>query len=1285
MGIPLAEITRLLLSGKTLEWPGYKDQNPGSITLNNPSQRRLFEFLLNQDSSKVAVGDENIFPGLISAWENNESDPANFIREEDGIKNNKSWRLYHIEAYGFGGLTIFKGKCFDLYVGGHNWCLEGQNGSGKTSLVSSILWALTGKRIREHEGPVDERGEREDVVGDDGRKVGRWPPLAAYPTNIADLNQPAEVWVKLTFKAADGEPAIAFRRMISPPIGEATLEEQIDPRLKSVLRLADIGILMPARLAKIGFGKNSLTLYEAVKQLTGLDQLSDIADGCTAFGALNRKFMKYAKDQGIDGYERRFSDAIKNSRKYASEFDFKIPIHITIDRISMEEELSAASKNAFDMAGTHLVTLKNEIPPFIDTKTVSGRDAVKAAVSSARGLVMQGPKAISLFQTWKALTDAASDQNFANLPSALIMARSNLEKALEWHHRQTADGKLRLKALAALNFTAGVMSDPNCPLCDSPLNDESGRILAAELQELRENAATAEQKIGDACRGIYEDLSAFVPEVLRNHRIMIDGMDPAEDYAAMMEEKFVAEEPFSDVLIGLGAAAKSLIEKQRFSLPRFEFPERSPPKEEPAPVDGLRQEIHAVERLMALVGWWTAARPAFLEAWSALVGRKRPDGSFPSESIEGKLSILEQALAHARPLEDLSSQLNQAVSAARSWKKIDFEQKKREKIRNSLEPLKQLRTLVSSETSRSISNLSDSINDICKRICLRERLEYKEAVVGRKEVNVTGSFSPGMHIDAAMVANTSWLRAILWSFIFALRQETLNGIGFNPLPLIVLDDPQGTFDPRNKRKWAQELVLEANKAHESPLSSQLIITTHERHFYQILIEHEKFKAQQGLIGGVNKISEVATIANGGELQRLYDEAQAEGDDKKAREYIRKVRIYCEDLIKFMLRSISNEISDMTLGKLRNEIKALKQDHIAPFDRKAFSALISALDEGKKAMKYINQPHHIDDETYGVAEADVVKNYWDSELLKAIHLAFSVFDTFNLYTGEPRTFPWAKTVVTFPEGNRNRVKASVMKQTGVAAAAKTDGRFGDGILTVTEWDSGEDIVLPNHDAFQLSAGTLDPVAGVGDIIIVNNYAKVHSRNLVVASFEDKLLARRLSVPDDHSQIAVLTGQSVDPYDLPPPIIVPLETNFRKIVGTLFTSHLLQAPPIDSKQEFIPLPDASILDRTLKGARLFKVEGRSAEPIALDGQYLITRHSVVEIEHIKSLDGRLVIGIDEDGARYFKRLRCIERMAILESLNSSGTTGSEIFILDDSQRMRKLTQAIEVIGVLFETPG
>jgi hypothetical protein len=182
----------------------------------------------------------------------------------------------------------------------------------------------------------------------------------------------------------------------------------------------------------------------------------------------------------------------------------------------------------------------------------------------------------------------------------------------------------------------------------------------------------------------------------------------------------------------------------------------------------------------------------------------------------------------------------------------------------------------------------------------------------------------------------------------------------------------------------------------------------------------------------------------------------------------------------------------------------------------------------------------------------------------------------------------------------------------------------------------------------------------------------------------LLARRLNKPENHSEIVVLTGQAVDPSALPQPVIVQPDTNFRKIVGTLFTSHLLPAPPIDPEREFVAVSDPSILEKTMKGARLFRVEGRSAEPIALEGQFLLTRDKPMKADAIASLDGRLVVGIDEEGTRYFKRLRCHQKIVVLESLNPDGLTASEVLSLDGSHSLPRITEALEVVGVLFELP-
>lgn len=101
-----------------------------------------------------------------------------------------------------------------------------------------------------------------------------------------------------------------------------------------------------------------------------------------------------------------------------------------------------------------------------------------------------------------------------------------------------------------------------------------------------------------------------------------------------------------------------------------------------------------------------------------------------------------------------------------------------------------------------------------------------------------------------------------------------------------------------------------------------------------------------------------------------------------------------------------------------------------------------------------------------------------------------------------------------------------------------------------------------------------------------------------------------------------------------------------------------------------------------ANLFEVKGRSAEPIALDGQFLITRPVRPAGYAIRRLDKRLVVAIDKAGARYFKRLHVKTPLAVLESLNPDGTTAPELLSLDSAQPFPELSELLEVVGVLFE---
>jgi hypothetical protein len=203
LGISYSEVVATLLKGEPLTWSKFDDQKAGTITLETAQKRHLFKFLLGQNSSILKQPTEPVFKGLIESWVA-AGDPAHDAELGATADTADSWRLTKIEASGIGGLTSFSGRVFELEIGGENWCLEGQNGSGKSSLANAILWALTGKRFREKDGLIEDLGVREPVLNSTGKSIGTWPPLAAYPAKITDLASSAKVWVKLTFSNQAG-------------------------------------------------------------------------------------------------------------------------------------------------------------------------------------------------------------------------------------------------------------------------------------------------------------------------------------------------------------------------------------------------------------------------------------------------------------------------------------------------------------------------------------------------------------------------------------------------------------------------------------------------------------------------------------------------------------------------------------------------------------------------------------------------------------------------------------------------------------------------------------------------------------------------------------------------------------------------------------------------------------------------------------------------------------------------------------------------------------------------
>lgn len=1286
MPITLIQTITALRNGELLKWENSGPYKAGRIHLETAQARSLFNHFISIDPQQIATTDETLFPGIVKVWENNADDPVDIGRLNDVNSVLGPWRLSSIEASGFGGLNTTGGPAFKLDVGRENWCIEGYNGSGKTSLASLILWTMTGYSNREQDGPFRDEGHREPVSNSDGKKIGAWPPLVAYPASAEGLQKVANVECKLTFVDPNGTKALAHRKISTPVQGDPVLEINIDPALLVSPELIETGLLMPARIGHIGFGDRSQSLYQALKMLTGLDQLAAVAAAASNLTHRSRRFLKYAKDNGGDTFEFEFNTTIDQIRELAEDTSVTLDDKYELRSHNLIDRLAALEEDASSKAGTALAVLKTEISQSLDLSNGKDRDDLKAAVNKARIHIEDGPKGLPLFAALGALKKAHKD-GFSDVEMLITKAEENLVKALEWHSKQQCDHRLRLKALASKFYIP--MEDTtiaaSCPLCDTQLTSVAQKALAAELAMLKQDANVAERGIIDACRDIEKTLNAHIPDYLLQHFSTLASMAPKDDFSKALKTRFADETPYNDYLVGIAALTAEVAQNVKTNLPTFTHKPLSFTTSDIFEVKQLQKSLSDLARVAALGTWWSKNSSAFGATWNGLIGETDAEGNWPEDSLEGKIEALENATAGAEPLDKIAKHSARAKSSAENWQKINNIQSVREAIAEAVKPLKDLQHLVDCETHRTIESLSGRVSTILEDIRLKDRFTFENAAMSKKTVSVQGSFAPGLKIDAALVANSSWLRALLWAFIFALREQTIEEIGANAFPLMLLDDPQTTFDPTNKRKWASKIVELANRDVAEADGMQLFLVTHERQFYDVICQTCSLVGQQGKMAGPTQSTQVAHIVNGTFLERQYDKAKKDKDDEEGYRYVQQVRVYCEDLLRIMLRAESYEIHGDTLGKLCEHLSTLRNNHIAPFNRTVFQNLIKSLNENNVSeIKMINASKHTYDGTIGYAQAEDVKAYWDKTLEKAFINAFRLAADYDAYGSVTRLVDWRENVIQFPGGHETEMKALNFATTGMAVAAESDGLVvGDGQISIQEWDETHPIKLFNHSAYRLNAGTLDPVVGIGDVILVQNFGMPGPKNLVVAIYGDKLYARRLNETEDHTEIITLTGQATDPYSLPEPVIAPKDKiEINKIVGTVFL------PDTDLSHadgnEVSEIDSFHIVQDRLTGIRLLEVKGRSMEPIALEGQYVMTRDETIELSTIKKLHGQLVIAFDDAGSVYFKRLRHHGNLVVLESANSNQSTSSEILSLEQDSQLPMLTGLRSVVGVLFDPP-
>jgi energy-coupling factor transporter ATP-binding protein EcfA2 len=1276
------EIERQLLTGASVAWQDANKKNC-QLVLSEPKARRIFAFLLATKVREPTGLSPDFIQGLSTAFSGTD-DPASMTAATSASGASAGpWRLQSMETTGFGGLNIWVGPPFKFQFDGESILIEGPNGSGKSSLIGAILWALSGERPRDQGG--SQPHEPKPVFGANDKPVGDWPPIACYPPSAADLKPPPSVQVQLVFQDPQGNVAKVGRTLNG---GKVTTTA--DPTFEVPSVLLETGLLMPARLAVLRFDGGAGRLTDAVQKLTGLDDLVEIGLLVEGLCHRTREYQSY-KRKDLTTAKNEFENAIGEARVTLLPVNVAVRDFTFADTDDDKGEMAKLVQTLADRAADLSEVVSNDLAPGLTLASPAVQNQVISAIGAAQEDLKAGLEGLHSWKTLQSIAQSLDDEATKRISASIANARSNGAEAIRLFKESSKDSKFQLKALAAqwhVQHKSGAVE--NCPLCEHDL--KAIPSLAHELEGLRSAGDAAARTFDDNLNAISAELESSLPASIKKYDSEILTLEPRAKLAAEVRADFVVKDRYTKTLVKFGA----LVESGLSAKPEGEMAAVLVPAGTDVLKD-LDKRIAVIERLIGLAAWFRAHSTEWIDWWQELaVTEALRESDFatkeehentlekkPSESLSAHLSRLSDAMAKAEPYRKAAETIGKAWKWGKGGAEIKKEQEHREAIAESLTPLKNLGSLAEAVARDAIEGLSDRISKLLKLIHLTEQLQFHDAQLHRKEgLIVRGGFGPDLRIDATLVANTSWLRAVLWAFVFSLREEAVEQLGGDPFPVLAFDDPQSTFDSEHRHRWAQYIASLQN----GPSQAQIILTTYDEMFLQ-LIKIDGVKGRQAMIAAAGIELGHAGIFEGESLDRKWSETQGLKTPKAGRDYMSDVREYIEGLLKLMLRAEDPLASSFVIGASREKLRQLNDSGIAPWNHPEFKKLVGVLNKNLAPVKHIEMAHHATGTNLGMPEAIDVEKYWRETIRPALERGFRLAREHHLLHGGLKALHAAAPLVTLPEGYQAKVRNIPMQMLG-RAEALSDGRVADGRFDLDEFDltAHKRIILGLHFAYRLTAPTLEPVARKGDMLLVKGPGVPSAKSLVVALFEDRILARRFEIAENHSDVAVLTAQAINPREIAPPVIAHKGSfTLHKIIGVLYEEVSWNAPTLSTMEVCECEGESVFASLVANTLGLVEVVGQHAEPHALNGQYLIVKKEITAEEALKVLDGKPIIAADTEGNRYFKRLRFASSdRVVLESLDSGEEYGP-VVLSPPGKGKNCLVRVWPVAGILFELPN
>ena len=574
-------------------------------------------------------------------------------------------RLVRIEAHRFAGIHAPGATDADNFVfePGHPVTLfEGLNGSGKTSLLNGVIWALTGQILRPQRMPEPGATEFLCDVGPDGEGGASTAHRLSAVTPLPAAKRPsnnwveASTWVELTF--VDGEGTVF------PPLRRTQSRTQRGKLEETVENLETLGVdpaglrvgtVMPGMLPFIQVGTAS-ELGKAVAELTGLSEIVLLsAHAGRAKGRIEGESTKARKREveAADSAYGRVRDSLRQVGEGTPVSGLALAVPPPSADPSIEAVIAALAGKLEALKARALEGAREVLGASFDADDRASRDDLVMNVRPALAEVRQIgrlPSAVRLAALGKLSPEEVAgaragiaavvreSASLARLEADLTVAsRVRLyARVAAWHAEHPHDREL----------------DGTCMICgsdlDGILDPSTGLPVAHHLLEASgDDAALLSQTIGQwsettrgaLARDLPGPLKAAIAEPLSGH--------PGDLVRQSLCIELFQGAPFGGVLAALEEATVAACKAELASWPplagselqAFGFTSRA--------AEALQTDLRNLELALRFAEW----RQAHGALVGSMVNKVVGTGSDPAPStLAGRLVGLQATVDAAEPL-----------------------------------------------------------------------------------------------------------------------------------------------------------------------------------------------------------------------------------------------------------------------------------------------------------------------------------------------------------------------------------------------------------------------------------------------------------------------------------------------------------------------------------------------------------------------------------------------------------------------------------------------------------